>query len=104
MAPAVWSAVFADRWRQKPRSKLPRPERPRGYASYSLLFSGEVGQHQLPVDDIVVQRLHGKPLILAVGAIVGRHLDPGAVRPVNRDSDDPEGPGIARSGRHFGED
>src|SRR6476661_3654640 len=37
-----------------------------------LLFARKVLQHQLPVDDIVVQRLHRDPFILAVGAEIDR--------------------------------
>ena len=68
------------------------------------LFPGELLQHQLPVDDIVVQRLHREPLVLAVGAVVCRDFDPGAVDGVNRDTDHAKWSSVGRARRHFGKD
>src|SRR3954465_9818222 len=45
----------------------------------TLLFAGELAQHDLPVDDIVVQRLDRQPLVLAVRAIVDRRHGPAAI-------------------------
>src|SRR5438270_8448694 len=65
-----------------------------------LLFAGEVTQHQLPMDDIVVQRLDRDSLVFAVGTEVGRDLYPGSVGAVNRNSRDAERPRVARPRRH----
>src|SRR3982751_3906057 len=67
------------------------------------LFAGEVAQHDLPMDNIVVQRLHGQALVLAVGAIVDRGHCPAAVGAVDWDAGHAERPSVARAGRHFRE-
>src|SRR3954451_7035606 len=104
MPAATASEPFVDPSRQTRWPKRPPRERKRARASSYLLFAGEFAQHDLPVHHIVVERLHGQALVLAVGAIVDRNYGPATVGTVDRDAGNTERPGIARAGRHRGQD
>src|SRR4029434_1168396 len=50
------------------------------------LLARQFAKHDLPMDDIVVQRLDRQPFVLAMGAEVDRHNHPGTGCSVNRNA------------------
>src|SRR4030095_4202496 len=68
------------------------------------LLARQFAEHDLPMDDIVVQGLDRQPFVLAMGAEIDRKEYPRTIGAVDWDSGHPERPGVARAGRHFRED
>ena len=62
------------------------------------LFSGQFADKDLPMGDVVIQRLDRQALIPAVVPVIDRYHQPRPVGPVNGNAGDPERAGIAGAG------